>query len=83
MKKQYVAIWFYFIPFIAIATNFFVPYIVARNNPVVIVAMNEDYRLWLENTLSTNETSDRTFIEPTLDEMLAMSNEVPFETDEW
>ena len=55
LRTWHVSVWFYFIPFVALAANFAVPFLAEKygdaNKVTLEENMNEDYVNWLEATL--------------------------------
>ena len=47
LRKFFVHIWFYFIPFFVLSLNFAIPYWVAKSREVVKSTVDEDYKEWI------------------------------------
>ena len=47
MKRSYVVLWHYYIPFIALAVNFIVPYEVNKVREAAKSTMDSDYLVWV------------------------------------
>ena len=85
MRTFHTSVWLYFIPFLALATNFSVPFLTEKfgNHDVVEDRenMSGDYLQWLESSIGANADPDYT--ELTVDELVELMKEVPLQTDEW
>ena len=85
MRTFHTSVWIYFIPFLALATNFAVPFLTEKFGSYDVVEdrdnMSGDYLQWLEDTIGANADPD--YIELTTDELVELMREVPLETDEW
>ena len=82
MRTFLVSVWFYFIPFIALALNFIVPYY-AEAEPVTFTSgssMDEEYEDYLTGVLGQ---VDNDYAEPSVEELVAMMDAVPFESEEY
>ena len=83
LRTIYVSLWLYFIPFIALALNFIVPFMIAtygEEDAGNAENMSDDYLAWLEETVNSG---DNDYTEPSIEELVQMMEEVPLQTDEW
>ena len=84
-RTFHTSVWLYFVPFLALATNFAVPFLSEKygNHDVIEDRenMSGDYLQWLEETISS--TADPDYDELSIDELVELMKEIPFETDEW
>ena len=84
MRKILVCFWFYFVPFMALALNFMVPYEAARSVPPPST-MDAGYLEFVEQILNEERLRDGTdpdYIEPSVPELVAMMEAVPMPTDD-
>ena len=83
MRTFLVSIWLYYIPFLALACNFLIPYLIEYKTESVVdgSTMGEEYEEWLSGVL--NEDAQGDYDEPSLQELVEMMKAIPLETDEW
>ena len=80
IKTFFVSVWFYFIPFVALGLNVFVPYMLEPENTNASdgSSMGDEYEEYLVGILTQVEND---YTEPSVQEMIDLMNEIPFEMD--
>ena len=58
MKRFFVVFWYYYIPFIALAVNFIVPYEVNKAREATKSTMDSSYLDWVEKTINAGKGED-------------------------
>ena len=81
MRKLLVCFWFYFIPFAALGLSFILPYEAARKVPPPST-MDSSYVAWLEQAENNGVVEDG-YIEPSVDEIVAMMESIPLQDESW
>ena len=83
-RTLYLSMWFYYIPFMAIAINFMVPFLATKLGGYVDTAeagdMSSEYADWVASQLASSNSS---YAEPSVPELVRMMEDVPLQADGW
>ena len=81
LRKVFVSMWFYYIPFVALTINFLAPYQASLNAPPP-AQMDEAYLDFIAQTLGAEDVVSN-YTEPSVKELVKMMEDIPMMNKKW
>jgi len=83
MKRFFVIVWYFYIPFVALFLNFIVPYEVNKAKEAEQSVMDREYLLFLQQTLMAGKDEVDPYEEPSVQELVDMIDAIPLYDADW